>query len=177
MRGGIGGRTRQPPHGDDNGSGSATALGFCFHNGTEKLYKVAGKGLSKRVFREMADADSRERLDGFYAGYITGNAGVTTLLFALQRGRFVGVDVGGLKYDGVLEEKRDGSGYTLSLVYVIPPGASLITGASPPETTLKVPLSTELPLQFADGRVIGILTPLGPVNARFEKLRDLPLND
>jgi hypothetical protein len=31
-----------------------------------------------------------------------------------------------------------------------------------------------LPPNFADGRVITIDTPLGPVNAKFEKVKDIP---
>jgi len=32
----------------------------------------------------------------------------------------------------------------------------------------------ELPSDFANGQTISIETPLGPVNAKFEKLKDIP---
>ncbi|MGC1179912.1 MAG: hypothetical protein WA884_13055, partial [Methyloceanibacter sp.] len=72
-------------------------------------------------------------MDGFYAAYLSGIAGVSTVLFVLREGKLVGVDVGGLKYDGVVEAEPDGSGYVFSVVYVIPAGQPLITGGAAPE--------------------------------------------
>ena len=112
-------------------------------------------------------------MDGFYVVYMTGRAGTSVLMLVIKDGTLVGADVGGIKYDGTLLAKPDGSGFTVSVVYVIPAGAGLITGAPPPAAPQRIPLQFELPNSFADGRVVTIETPLGPVNAKFERLRDL----
>jgi hypothetical protein len=112
-------------------------------------------------------------MEGFYVAYMTGPAGQTILMFALTKGKFVGADMGGIKYDGTFKAKPDGSAYRFSVVYVVPAGASLITGAPPSATPVTVPVEFELPRDFTDGRVITIETPRGPVNAKFGKLRDL----
>ena len=110
-------------------------------------------------------------MNGFYLVYATGRAGHSTLVVVMHNGVLVGADVGGLKYNGTIKE--DGAGYACSVVYVVPPGAVLITGAPAPTAPLRVPVSFNLPKSFADGRVIGIETPMGPINAKFEKIRDL----
>lgn len=110
-------------------------------------------------------------MDGFYLVYATGRAGHSILVVVIREGTIVGADVGGMKYDGTI--KDDGQGYVCSVVYVVPPGAVLITGAPAPTAPLRVPVSFNLPKGFADGRVIGINTPMGPVNAKFEKVRDI----
>jgi hypothetical protein len=110
-------------------------------------------------------------MDGFYAAFMTGRAGISVLLIVIRGNVIVGVDVGGLQYDGTIEETA--TGYRCSVVYVVPPGAALITGAPPPSQPVRIPVSFELTRGFADGRIVTITTPLGPVNAKFQKLRDL----
>ncbi len=110
-------------------------------------------------------------MEGFYAAYLTGRAGTSVLLFVIRGEDLIGVDVGGLKYEGKLVQTKDG--LSCSIVYTIPAGSStLITGSTPPQTEQRVPLQFALPRDFANGQVIGITTPLGPVNAKFQKLRD-----
>jgi hypothetical protein len=112
-------------------------------------------------------------MNGFYIAYLTGAAGNSVLVFVLMNGKFVGADVGGMKYDGTFERKSDGTGIRCSIVYVVPPGKALITGAQPSPSAITIPLAFDLPREFADGRVITIETPRGAVNARFEKVRDI----
>ena len=112
-------------------------------------------------------------MDGFYAAYMTGRAGVSMALFVLMKGKLVGVDAGGMKYDGTFEAKSDGTGYRCSVVYIVPPGRTLITGGPILSEARRVPLQFDLPINFSEGAVIGIQTPLGPINAKFEKIRDL----
>lgn len=112
-------------------------------------------------------------MDGFYIAYLTGSAGTSVLVFVLLNGKMVGADIGGMKYDGTIEANADGSGYKCSIVYVVPAGRALITGVPPSRTPTAVPLSMDLPREFADGRVITIETPFGAVNARFERVRDI----
>ncbi|MGX4804847.1 hypothetical protein [Bradyrhizobium guangdongense] len=109
-------------------------------------------------------------MEGFYAAYLTGRSGTSTLLFAIRGTTFVGVDVGGIKYDGVIQP--DGQSLKVSIVYVIPAGTTLITSTTAPTAEQRIPLEFMLPTDFWNGQVIGIATPLGPVNAKFQKLRE-----
>ena len=52
-------------------------------------------------------------------------------------------------------------------------GVPLITGAPAGIMPMRVPVRLHLPLNFYDGRVLTIDTPTGPVNARFEKIKEL----
>ncbi len=110
-------------------------------------------------------------MDGFYVTYVTARAGTAIILWVIRGATMVGVDAGGLKYDGEL--KQTDAGFHCSIVYIIPPNASLITGTPLSPNSQRIPLEFDLPADFTNGQVVSILTPLGPVNAKFEKLRDL----
>lgn len=107
-----------------------------------------------------------------YVAYFTGVAGQSIGLFYIGDGMLVGVDVATMQYDGSYQTKPDGS-LEGAVEYVLPAGASLITGA-PASVATRVSVKLTLPADFSDGRVITIETPLGPVNAKFEKVKDLP---
>ena len=111
-------------------------------------------------------------MDGFYQAFLTGNAGSSVAIFVIRSGVIVGVDASGMSYDGSIEAKADNTGFICKVVYVIPAGVALITGASPLAEPQRVPLTFELNSNF-DGQVTMVVTPLGPVNVRFVKVRDL----
>jgi hypothetical protein len=113
-------------------------------------------------------------MDGFYAGYLTGRGGNSVVLLAIKSNSIVGVDVGGLKYDGSVEAASDGR-FRFHIRYTIPPGTPLITGVGGVATPTPVSLEFIVPADFASGTVVNIQTPFGPVNAKFSKLRDLDL--
>jgi hypothetical protein len=85
----------------------------------------------------------------------------------------IGVDVGGRKYDGRLERKPDAPGFLCHVQYTVAPGQPLITGAGPVATPTEVNLTFDLPEDFSEDVVVWIETPLGPLNAKFSKLREL----
>src|ERR1035437_7011215 len=109
-------------------------------------------------------------MDGFYIAYVTGRAGNSVILLAIRGTILSGVDAGGLKYDGEIVSVEDG--FKCSVVYIVPAGSTLITGSAPATEDLRVPLEFKLPKDFAKGVIVSITTPCGPVNAKFEKLRD-----
>jgi hypothetical protein len=51
----------------------------------------------------------------------------------------------------------------------------LITGPGPVAIATPVSITFDLPQNFAEGPVIGIQTPFGPLNVKFAKIRDLDL--
>lgn len=112
-------------------------------------------------------------MDGFYVAYMTGHAGTSMLMLVIQHGIIVGADIGGLAYDGTIRDKGDGSGFRCSVVYNVPPSTELITGAAQSAEFQRIPIQFDIPRDFASGQILQIETPLGPVNARFRKLRDL----
>ena len=108
-----------------------------------------------------------------YIAYLTGVAGQSIGLFYIGDGVLAGVDVATMQYGGAYKTNDDGS-LEGDVEYVLPPNVSLITGSPPGLAPTKISLKLTLPNGFHDGRTIKIDTPLGPVNARFEKLKDIP---
>lgn len=110
---------------------------------------------------------------GLYAGYFTGVAGQSMGLFYIGDGIIAGIDVGAMQYDGRYSITTDGA-LDGVIDYVLPAGIPLITGAPSGATPTRISVKLSLPARFDDGRVTTIETPTGPVNAKFEKLKDLP---
>ncbi len=111
-------------------------------------------------------------MDGFYAAYFTGLTGTSIGLFVFEGGVITGVDVGGVHYDGAYSLDESTSIISGKIIYVIPPGVSLVTGIASADKPIRVEFPLQLPAAFADGRVVQLDTPSGVVNAKFEKLRD-----
>jgi hypothetical protein len=114
-------------------------------------------------------------MDGFFAVYVTGRSGVSLVLLASKGGRLVGADIGGLKYDGEIASKPDGTGYTCRVTFKVPQGGALIAGGGPAAAATDITLIAELPANFSEGPIVPIQTPTGPLNARFVKLRDFDI--
>lgn len=111
--------------------------------------------------------------NALYIAYFSGAVGQSIGLFYIGSGVIAGIDVGGMKYEGGYNTAQDGSLEGI-VEYVVPPGTSLITGMTGGSTPVKIPVKLRLPANFANGQVLTIPTPTGTVNARFEKMQDLP---
>ena len=107
-----------------------------------------------------------------YIAYLSGAVGSNVALYYIGNGVIAGVDAGGMKYDGAYRIEDDGS-YNGNLIYVIPRGVLLITGQQTTEEQ-KIELPFLLPNKFWDGQIVRFDSPMGPVNAKFEKLKKLP---
>jgi hypothetical protein len=110
-------------------------------------------------------------MDGFYVAYLTGRGGNSALLFAIKSMKLIGVDAGGMKYDGHVEPSGNGT-VAFHVEYVVTPGTPLITGAGGVATSTPVSLDFNAPANFGEGVIVTIHTPFGPVNAKISKLRD-----
>jgi hypothetical protein len=108
-----------------------------------------------------------------YVAYLTGVAGQAVGLFYIGDGLVIGVDGGTMQYDGSYTTMEDGSMQGV-IEYVVPAGVPLITGAPTGMSSTRVTMKLSLPADFHDGRVVALETPLGPVNAKFEKVKDIP---
>jgi hypothetical protein len=110
-------------------------------------------------------------MDGIYVAYLTGRGGNSVLMFAIKSNTIIGADVGGMKYDGRAEQLPNGS-VSFHLQYVINPGTPLITGVGGVASPTPVALDFNMPSNFAEGAIVTVQTPFGPVNAKVSKLRD-----
>ena len=111
-------------------------------------------------------------VDGIYSAYFTGSGGVSLGLFSFKDGIIAGADIGGLLYDGTFKITADG--YLVgSIKYIVPIGASTITGLSASDEPIELVSPVKLPIDFSGDTVHRIETPAGPVNAKFKKVRGL----
>ena len=78
--------------------------------------------------------------------------------------------------DGTYEHDERSGDITLSLSVTLPKGVSLIQGGTHPDET-QYGFNATLPEDFAERSHVSIQTPLGPVNARFRRIRELGIND
>lgn len=108
-----------------------------------------------------------------YVAYFTGIAGSSVGMFVIGDGIITGADAGGLKYDGTVEENDDGAlAGIVSLI--VPSGTHLISGLTASQAQA-LTVHVVLPRGFDNGeKVTRIETPAGPINARFERLREVP---
>jgi hypothetical protein len=113
-------------------------------------------------------------MDGFYVAYLTGRGGNSVLLFVIKSSTVVGVDVGGMKYDGHIENRENGT-VSFHIEYTVPPGTPLITGVGGVAAPTPVALDFSVPSNFADGVIVSVQTPFGPINAKISKLRNFDI--
>jgi hypothetical protein len=108
-----------------------------------------------------------------YIAYFTGIAGSSIGMFLIGDGLLVGADAGGIKYDGLIDAEPDG---TLEGIvsFIVPSDTQLISGLTTNQSqTLTV--QVRFAPGFDDGvKITRIDTPAGPINARFERLREVP---
>lgn len=108
-----------------------------------------------------------------YAAFFTGVAGQSIGLFYIGNGLLAGIDVATTQYDGSYSTKPDGSIEGV-VEYVLPAGVSSITGSPTGVAPTRISLNLMLPVGFDDGRVVAIQTPVGPLNAKFQKIKEIP---
>lgn len=109
---------------------------------------------------------------GLFVAYFTGATGNSLGLFLMKDGVIAGADVGGMKYDGQLSKTADG-GWEGTVEIQVPAGGRLINGLTA-SSDEKLLVSLNLPNQFHRGdSIVRIETPGGPINARFELIREM----
>lgn len=111
-------------------------------------------------------------LDGFYVGYMSAD-GYGVVLFVFRGSNIVGVDAGGVKFDGTYAQDSATNSFRGKITVNAPPNIDLVQGINtgPNGLTYEVPFS--MPENFLEAPFIRVDTPFGPVNIKLEKLRDL----
>lgn len=112
-------------------------------------------------------------LDGFYVGYMTATSGYGVVLFVFQGDVIVGVDAGGVKFDGKFVRNTESGDYQGDICVEAPPNISLVQGISSGPSGVKYTVPFSLPSDFLSYPFIKVETPFGAVNVKLEKLRDL----
>ncbi|CDN54217.1 Hypothetical protein RG1141_CH18770 [Neorhizobium galegae bv. officinalis bv. officinalis str. HAMBI 1141] len=110
-------------------------------------------------------------VDGFYSAYFTGIAGNSMGMFVFRDGVLAGADIGGGRYDGVYALSPDGKKIISNINFILPVGSFPITGVASETQPMSVSMTLELPIEFNRHDVHRLETPLGPINAKFEKIR------
>lgn len=108
-----------------------------------------------------------------YIVYMTASAGNSVALFCIGDGVVVGVDILGVKYEGEYTDDSQSGELRGSIDFVMPPLTHLITGQSAGFQPQKITYPIALPKDFADREFVKVETPSGPINAKFEKAKEL----
>lgn len=110
-------------------------------------------------------------VDGFYAVYLSSGTGFGAAMFIVRDGKIAGADPHGVVLNGSCS--RRGDTYKAKVKIEVPPGATLLQGgaAGPEGTKYEVNFTFDYPLDGLPFRRIE--TPMGPVNAKFVKVRSM----
>jgi hypothetical protein len=111
-------------------------------------------------------------LDGFYVGYMTG-VGYGVVLFAFKDDFIIGVDAGGVRFDGKYSKAADLQSYVGKITVTAPANINLVQGVNTGASGLTYEVEFSMPEDFLSRPYISVSTPIGPVNVKLEKLRDL----
>lgn len=112
-------------------------------------------------------------VDGFYTAYFSGFAGNSLGMFVFKEGIVVGADAGGGRYDGEFTMTADGTHIEAQIRFTLPVGNQSITGMSAEAEPISIEVPLRLPIEFNRNDVHRIETPIGPINAKFEKIRNV----
>lgn len=106
--------------------------------------------------------------DGIYAAYFSGKVSEAAALIVVREGLIVGIDPNGLKIDGRVV--RSGLSATAEVRVRLPPGVEMVQGGKTDRET-SYDAKFQYTGQLEKVPYIRVETALGPINARFDKLR------
>jgi hypothetical protein len=112
-------------------------------------------------------------LRALYIVYMTAQAGSSIGLFYIGDGIIAGVDMVGVRYDGRYVIDPESKELRGSVDFVMPALSHLITGESAGLKPQSMTFPITLPEDFSTKDYVTIDTPSGPLNAKFEKTREL----
>ena len=116
---------------------------------------------------------STSAVDGIYSAYFTGVHGNSIAMFVFKDRLITGADVGGGLYEGHFDLTEDGKNIDARITFTLTIGGQSITGASAADEPVRVEVPLRLPGEINKEDTFRIETPIGPINAKFQKLRTL----
>lgn len=117
--------------------------------------------------------DNSDIMNGYYVGYFTGATGTSLGMFIFKDGIIAGADIGGGMYDGSYQITDDGRHIEGTIAFGMPVGTQSITGATAASEPITIDIPIKLPTKISRNDVHTIMTPLGAINAKFDKVRDV----
>jgi hypothetical protein len=111
-------------------------------------------------------------VDGIYSIIFRGAADWGMGLLLLRSGVVTGADNAGVLYDGTYVETESAVQFKIKLT--VPPGVALVQGTRPQSKPYSLDLNSPVPKMAMNKSLPHlVMTPVGPVNVIFKKLRDL----
>lgn len=114
----------------------------------------------------------KDSIDGFYATYLSAAEGQDFALFVLRKGKIVGADAIGIRYNGTYTTDQE-NGYHMQLCVNPPANLPLIQGRKTGSEGDAYNITFEVPSDFLLRDFIRIEDKDGPINAKIIKLDDL----
>ena len=112
--------------------------------------------------------------EGFYSITFMGTAGnVGVGVLVLDTGFIVGVDIGGVRYDGEYKYNPKTEMLDADVTLTVPPGVPLVTGIPPQNKEWSFTFQVSFPRETPQTPIL-VQTPTGPVNVVIRFLRGFP---
>jgi hypothetical protein len=112
-------------------------------------------------------------LNGFYAGFMSGSADQGLAVFVFRNGVIVGADFAGTTFDGSIHEKNADGGLVCSMRVSLPPNGTTVQGVEIGPDGITYEIEFTLPADFEQRSFFNVATPLGSVNVKLQKVREL----
>lgn len=112
-------------------------------------------------------------MNGFYSGYFTGAAGVSIGMFIFQNGIISGADAGGGQYDGTYSNSAESNFIEGIIRFTLPIGHHSIMGKIASTEPIIIDVQIKLPTKINKDEIHLIQTPLGNINAKFNKIKEI----
>jgi hypothetical protein len=118
----------------------------------------------------MTEVGDAHAIDGFYAGYFTGESGGGFAVFVFRSGQIAGADALGVEFAGSYHAEPKAQGYFGKVNVKAPSSAVLVQGLTAGPNGLSYEVEFTLPDNFLDHDYLTLQTPLGPVNLKLTRL-------
>lgn len=108
---------------------------------------------------------------GFYNAFMSAADGQGFVMFVFKDGVISGADPLGVKFDGTYIKSE--TGFFAKIIVSVPAHGEVIQGAKAGPEGMQYPVELVLEPNFWEKPFVEVSTPLGKVNARFERLRGI----
>jgi hypothetical protein len=112
--------------------------------------------------------------EGFYGIWFQGPAGQGAGIIVLDTNTVVGIDVGGVEYDGEYSYNSRSDMLDLNVKATVPPGVWLVQGVPPQQRPYSFDIIASVPRDLGREHAVTVETPFGPISLIMKKVRNFP---